>query len=623
MGMIPDMDSLNVMGQYLLEMDAITQIGSGDMPPVLFVYGEKEAGKRVPFMRKHFPRDTTSHGIYIVPGAPHDYYARNGPLGFVFCNYSMISDLTAVVKDWALEWGTMTQGPETVGQQDMAISKAAIAVANYPWPDLGHLGIFYKWSKVEIELAGPHSIGLSDTANPFKISVDVTIVGPEEKRYTVPGFYVGDGDGGMNGYIWKVLFSPDKIGTWTFVSQSNHPLLDGYRGSFTVELPTTPATFFAKLGILRYVGAHYLKFADGPYWLKGGTDDPEDFLAPGVMGDWPEKRRNVDYLASKSVNSMYIMLHNVDGDGDNVWPWATRKDSEHFDVAKLRQWEDLFSYIQSKGIVLHLVLEDDSGWTGFNRAMYYREMVARFSHHNGIYWNISEEYEENYSPTEIKLFAQQLRDLDPYDHPITVHHAGGLSAWKPFLGDRRFEVTSFQTTRTSRNAETIAWRNASSAAGRPVVIAFDETGKISLADRSLSRLIVWSVYLGGGNIELHTWPIDSFQEFEYHWNDMKHAALFLQRLPFWEMVPRNDLLVGGKGDRFCFAKPGEVYAIYIEESGSMALDLSGYMSSFDVRWYNPRNGEYSDGVVVQGGEVRTIGSPPFSGDAAAVIELVK
>ena len=28
------------------------------------------------------------------------------------------------------------------------------------------------------------------------------------------------------------------------------------------------------------------------------------------------------------------------------------------------EWEDLFEYIQAKGIVLHFVFEDDSGWTG-------------------------------------------------------------------------------------------------------------------------------------------------------------------------------------------------------------------------------------------------------------------
>ena len=132
------------------------------------------------------------------------------------------------------------------------------------------------YETVEIELSGPGSVGMG-TPNPFMIDVDVTFSGPESQTYTIPGFYDGDGSGGMDGDIWKARFVPDSAGTWTYSSSSSEPSLDGESGSFEVTggqacqaylpggLPDLPC-----VGRLEYVGDHFLKFKNGTYWLKGG-----------------------------------------------------------------------------------------------------------------------------------------------------------------------------------------------------------------------------------------------------------------------------------------------------------------------------------------------------------------
>jgi len=38
---------------------------------------------------------------------------------------------------------------------------------------------------------------------------------------------------------------------------------------------------------LEYVGTHYLKFWDGSYWLKGGTDSPENLLGYAGFDNTP------------------------------------------------------------------------------------------------------------------------------------------------------------------------------------------------------------------------------------------------------------------------------------------------------------------------------------------------
>ena len=490
--------------------------------------------------------------------------------------------------------------------------------------NLGNVGTFEKWSKVEVVLQGPKSIGTSASNNPFKKIVTVGFIAPDGRNYRVPAFYDGDGRGGLDGTVWKVRFSPDAVGVWTFRSMSEVANLNNYQGSFVVDPVETSVESFAKWGRLEYVGAHYLKFRDGSYWLKGGADEPEAFLGPGVMGDWNGKKAAADYLSRKGVNSLYIMLQNVHGDGRNVWPWVSKKDSEHFDVSKLADWEDLFSFLQTKGIVLHLVFEDDSGWTGFNRSMYYREMIARFGHHNGLYWNISEEYGENYSVDQIKSFAQLIRDLDAYDHPLTVHNLRPLNAWRPFLGDDRFDLTSFQTNTNPQNQSTIEWRQKARAAGRKLAVSHDETGQFREPDREKSRHMVWAVYLGGGMIELFTRNVATkgFPAFEDFWNDMRHAREFLEALPFWEMTPNNQLLVGRRGPKYCFAKEGEVYVAYLNRGGRISLNLSGRPGTYKVKWYDVKTGNFADGFNVSGGAVVALGRPAFSGDVAVLVEKV-
>ncbi len=65
--------------------------------------------------------------------------------------------------------------------------------------------------------------------------------------------------------------------------------------------------------------------------------------------------------------------------------------------------------------------------------------------------------------------------------------------------------------------------------------------------------------------------------------------------------------------RFCFAEEGAVYVVYLPEGGEAALDLSDASGSFNVQWFDPRNGgrlqRGSERSVRGGGEV-SLGEAP-------------
>ena len=489
------------------------------------------------------------------------------------------------------------------------------------------LDTFPKWSKVEIEFTGPYSLGMG-SPNPFQIEMDVTFTGPTGQIFTVPGFYDGDGAGSLDGDIWKVRFSPNTAGAWTYLTSSTEGSLNNLNGTFQVSDTNGCQTKtsgglpnFACVGRLEYTGEHYLKFTEGPYWLKGGVNEPEDFLGPGVNAGFGSKFAAVDYLAGTGINSMYLMLTNVDGDRQNLWPWVgytqeeAKLNHERFDVAKLEDWENTFTYIQQKGLVLHIVFEDDSAWTGFNRSMYYHEIVARFGHHNGLYWNLAEEYNEVYSAAQMKDYAQILSDFDAYDHPITVHQQGGLSNWDPFVGDSRFDLTSFQTGEplpigdSPQNSPAVDWFNKVEKSSRTIPVAFDEsTRNLTSDERDMFRHIAWSIYTGGANFEVFTrLSGSSYLDFDLILEDLVRARKYIDDLSFWEIRPNNELLLSGDG--YVFTQLGETYLVYLPDGGSISLDLSGSDSVFDAEWFNPRSGAIQSIGYVSGGASHGFSAP--------------
>ena len=81
------------------------------------------------------------------------------------------------------------------------------------------------------------------------------------------------------------------------------------------------------------------------------------------------------------------------------------------------------------------------------------------------------------------------------------------------------------------------------------------------------------------------------------------------------MTSANALIGNTKDDnsKFCIAKPGEVYLVYLPNGGTTDLDLSVAKGAFTVKWFNPRaGGDLLNGSVntVNGGGSVSLGNPP-------------
>ena len=329
-----------------------------------------------------------------------------------------------------------------------------------------------------------------------------------------------------------------------------------------------------------------------------------------------EKRKTaVDYLASKGINSLYIMTHNIDGDDNDVWPWlgATAAEaksnggnSPRFDIAKLAEWRQLFEHMQTRGVVPYIILEDDSAWKDYDHDRYYREIIARFGDLPAVLFNIGEESNENYKLEQGLALAKQFKEIDPYGHPLGIHNVNRAN--NVYIDSPHVDFTAIQTgqpgTRkgvkhaVEHNEISIDWIERCQARDRRVLMVNFDEGR-----PEHDRMAWWSAYIGGGVWEAHVVePYDQpHSAWETTWKELVGARAFMESLPCWEMQPHNELVTFGRA--FCLAKPGEVYAAYLPEGGEVRLKLiSGREYTCD--WWNPENGKddrFQDQIVVGGG----------------------
>jgi hypothetical protein len=420
-------------------------------------------------------------------------------------------------------------------------------------------------------------------------------------------------------------------------------------------------------GRIIYVNDHYLRFqGSGEIFLKAGADSPENFLAYhefdgtnyggdgerriGEAGpnqnlhryaphinDWNEgdptwksgrKGKGIigalNYLAFKGVNSVYMLTNNIGGDGQDVFPWIEyNSDFTRFDVSKLAQWEIVFSHMDKLGMMCHFVTQEtenelllDSGDVGLKRKLYYRELIARFSHHLGITWNLGEEngmapwigFGQN--DRQRKDMSKYIKENDPYNNFIVVHTLSNPDLREDILtkllGFPFLDGPSLQTDVNSVHTETYKWRNLSEQQGRKWVVCSDEigpanTGAVPDADDpqhdEIRKKVLWGNLMAGGggvewyfgyNYEHNDLNCEDFRSRENLWELTAIATSFFQdNLPLSEMTPADEWV--SPRTNYCLVKDDDIIVIYIPSGGASSVRLNPN-KSYRIEWFDPRNG---------------------------------
>lgn len=280
----------------------------------------------------------------------------------------------------------------------------------------------------------------------------------------------------------------------------------------------------------------------------------------------------------------------------------------------------------------------DGGKLGIERKLYCREMIARFGHALALNWNIAEETTQ--SSEEICDMVNFIHDTDPYQHHIVIHTFPPQQeeVYEPLLGDKSLITgVSLQNSWKAAHQKTLHWLRESAAAGRPWVVANDEQNPASLGVppdigykghdgiavetnpkgpagegfvasqpytmHDIRKLTLWgNLMAGGAGVEYYfgyklpenDLLCEDFRSRDKSWDYCRIALDFFrdEKIPFAEMKSANALIGNAKdnNDKYCFAKPGELYLVYLPHGGTTELDLAGAEGMFRVKWFNPREG---------------------------------
>lgn len=504
-----------------------------------------------------------------------------------------------------------------------------------------------------------------------------------------------------SGAKWRVHFCPPSAGEWTYnvsflkgrnIASADDPAgelccMSGETGTFTIEESDKQSPDFRSKGRLQYTGGRYLTHSGtGEIFLKGGTDSPENLLGykdfdgtyyggnnttrsgeatpnQGLhvyephTGDWKEGDPSwkngrgkgliggINYLASEGVNSIYFLTMNIMGDGEDVWPYTDRNERYRFDCSKLDQWEIVFAHAEKLGINLHFVLEEtenqvllDGGKLDVQRKLYLRELIARFSHHNAITWNIGEEHHAaDFSPygmtyADTKRMADYIRETDPYDNFIVIHtHSANhlrREQMTEYLGFKNVEGPSIQCGNVyDVHEETKYWVTKSSEAGHQWVVNLDEIGqhwKGALPDSfdpahdTIRHTVLWgNLMAGGAGVEWYfgyKYPhsdlgCEDWRSRDLLWDQTRIAVdFFKNKLPLNEMKSSDELTETGN---YCLAKENEIYVVYLPTGQQSTVKVPA--GNYDIQWFNPRSGgDFMNGSIttISGKGAIPTGKPP-------------
>ena len=428
-----------------------------------------------------------------------------------------------------------------------------------------------QWEVFEIELSGPTE------GTPF-IDVELNATFKlNEKSVKVPGFYDGNG-------IFRIRFSPDEVGDWTYQTSSNIEALSGKKGSFECVTATGK-----NHGPLQIVNSFYLEYADKtPFYSIGTTayqwtsvkqSIQEKTLETLVSAFFNKIRMCVFPKWYKYGNDTEPWLYPFKRNGDqNDFTQPNYEFFQNFDL-RVKQLRDMG--IQADVILFHPY---DKNWGYYlmgdeMNEKYVQYMIARISAYRNVWWSLANEWDipEIKDTVKWESIGTLLQKEDAYNHLRGIHNWYGS---EDHFYDHTEPWVTHVSTQTHQFFNAIKWRNQYQ---KPLL--FDEMryeGDVASSWGSLTAQQMasyfWMAGLSGG-YPTHgdTFNNDS-DTTEVRWwakggtlmgESPERIAFFksiMEQAPVTEMTPK--LIDNGDPENldnniYLFSKPGEFYLAYV------------------------------------------------------------
>lgn len=241
------------------------------------------------------------------------------------------------------------------------------------------------------------------------------------KSIKVPGFYDGEG-------IYKIRFSPDMQGYWTYKTQSNLLEISNRNGTIRCIKPAG-----SNHGPVKIVNTYYFEYADGnPFYSVGTTAYQWTSVKQSIQ------ERTVKTLAVSPFTKVRMCVFPKHYSyGNDTEPWIlpfkikeekndpTQPNYEFFQNFDKRVEQLMQMGIQADVILFHPY--DSWGYSKMDKEMnakYVRYMIARISAYRNVWWSLANEWDVPAIKNTIEWegIGNLLQKEDPYQRLRSIHN---------------------------------------------------------------------------------------------------------------------------------------------------------------------------------------------------------
>jgi hypothetical protein len=494
----------------------------------------------------------------------------------------------------------------------------------------------YDFVEVTANVSFPHA------RNPF---TDATFTGQFEssdgsKQWPVEGFCDAS-----DGSVFRIRFMPPSPGQYRYsVEYRQGQAKSTWTGTFAASdgrrrgpIRVDPQNRWHF--IWEGTGEHYFFNGTTAYWLMGWQDDH-------VI------QSSIDRLHRLKVNRMRVtvagrtnLFYGEPVMNSRDWtlfitPWPAQKaddifhpgfDYSRFDVAYWQKFERALRFARDRDMIVSLVLDMNdgrvhpaAGSADEDRFIHYA--INRFAAFSNITWDLGDDLDGYRNDWWTHATGSQIKHWDPYRHLATSHpmdnvHQDRTAEW--------FDFTSFQEWSRKQHSFMLGQRQKQEKLGRIIPQVNEEYGYEDhyplwsegpgSESADTLRRTAWDIVMAGGyqttgesaRRGTNVWPNTGGGWMNGRGDDTMtmlqgyaHMVDFFTSFEWWKTEPHDELV---NNSNYCLAKPGETYAVYLPNGGSLTVQLAP--GHYEATEFNPVTGEGRSLAPVEGSSWT---SPPAS-----------
>ena len=307
-----------------------------------------------------------------------------------------------------------------------------------------------KYEKFELRLS-LSNVGIHNPFDPDDIEVYAELVAPDGKKWRINGFY----DNYRNENTWKLRFSPNQTGEWS------------YR-VFVRDAGGTGKTAEDRFTCQPSEHRGWIKPSEkNPYYFT--HDDGSSYYAVGVYSPWRNDEKRFRTFVEHNANLFAIWDINYGGFVNGTG--LIEEELGIYNQEKCGRIDSLLAILEAGNIQLmyaiwpHDLFSETVWATQWHNNPYhqitdvvdvycdelaweyqmkkYRYMIARFGHSRSMgIWELINEmngtdgWKENRHQDAYDWVGKAVRffaENDPYRHPVTASFSGGYDQYRPTL----------------------------------------------------------------------------------------------------------------------------------------------------------------------------------------------